>query len=89
MIHCPDCRCPTSVSETRAVNGHTRRRRICDNTACGRRITTIEIAVVASRGSRVSPMDHPMIMPRRDLEEIMRLVGKAVPSVEVEDKCPA
>lgn len=46
---CPVCGAKTTVEETRSVGAGTRRRRRCLGADCGRKVTTVEIAVSAAR----------------------------------------
>lgn len=70
MIACPTCEAATTVEETRGE----RRRRAC--TKCGRKLTTIEVVVENARR-----YDKIAVIPRKDLETIVRLAGKAMASL--------
>ena len=69
MIVCPSCKSPTSVRETRSTGNYLRRRRICDNISCNKRVTTIEAIVSGQHGGDV------VIISMRDLEGVARAIG--------------
>ncbi len=70
MIACPNCKAATHVEETRGE----RRRRAC--ATCGRKVTTIEVIVDGARR-----YDKIAVMPRKDLEQMLKLTGKAIASL--------
>ena len=70
MITCPVCGGNTGSRETRTVSNYVRRRRVCLNTNCGERVTTVEVIVDSTR-----QLNEAAVIPRRDLENILKLVG--------------
>ncbi len=71
-MQCPKCEADSRVSETRAISGNSRRRRHCNNVACGHRFTTIEAIV----GSTIKHNDVVvMIMPRASVAGIRSILA--------------
>ena len=89
VITCPDCKSPTTVNETRDSGQHVRRRRICANIACNKRITTVEMVIGTSAGFKLVG-DDLVLVRRRDLDEIQRLTlrtlrnAQPIPNEEIE-----
>lgn len=70
MIACPTCGKPTDVLETRSRSTFVYRRRICHDTACDSRVSTIELV------SDVS--DDPVVVSRRVLEHMLAAAHDAL-----------
>lgn len=77
MIACPKCGRETTVAETRTIDHYVRRRRHCPSIACGARVTTAEI-VIATDAERSRPLGDIVLVPKRDLEEMVSYMTQAL-----------
>lgn len=81
MIVCPTCGCPTGVLETRDTGPHVRRRRVCENVACNKKITTVEMIIsTGSRGLQTgNKIGNDLILVHRsDIEKISALTARTL-----------
>jgi transcriptional regulator NrdR family protein len=73
LIACPICGGRTQVVETRGIDEGTRRRRACVRTGlCPGKVTTVEVAVSATRGTSIGRV---VTVPKRHLEKLRKIVA--------------
>lgn len=77
MIACPLCGDETRVTETRSYDQYTRRRRECTRADCRGRVTTAEIVIALDDG-RHKPLGDVILMPRRDVDELLEKLCAAL-----------
>ena len=77
MIVCPRCGGDTQVTETRSVGNYKRRRRVCNDVACGGKVTTVEIAVPPGQrnATELSIVPTKGLLAMRDAVARMLAVG--------------
>lgn len=88
MIHCPECNGDTRVLETRDAPAYVRRRRVCRNSRCGSKVTTVEVVL---RGTTHSTRTDVVMVRRGDLDRLFEIASRlaATPVLEKElDRCP-
>jgi transcriptional regulator NrdR family protein len=72
VIACPTCGRDSTVYETRSVQGGSRRRRICSDVGCGKRFTTIEVAVPGNQR-----WDGPIALVKTtDLDKLRETIAR-------------
>ncbi len=71
-MRCPDCGKPLQVRESRQIESgnYIRRRRICSDIACGRRVTSFEVIADTPMAGRT-----PIIIGKERFVELFRLLG--------------
>lgn len=68
------CRCcggDTGVRETRAMDGYTRRVRVCES--CGEQLRTIEVPV-----ENFKDLGEPVVMPRARIQELIQALASTL-----------
>ena len=80
MIACPTCEGDTIVLETRDAEEYVRRRRICKNTSCGTKVTTVELVLHNAKRRAGGPV---VMIRRADLDKLHELSAKML---ELADK---
>lgn len=85
-MRCPKCDAESSVIETRKVAGNMlRRRRVCDNTACGSKFSTIESIVETSARHDDAVV---IVLPRkaaRGLQKALAILDGRLKSDQLDD----
>lgn len=72
-MDCPECHSPTTVIDSRRIDGQTRRRRRCE--ACGT-FSTLEIVVTKMKEQSVNRPDKAN--PMKELSLLQKLVAKGI-----------
>lgn len=87
-MNCPKCGGDTSVRETRHTDYGIRRRRFCDDQACGTRITTAEVIIPENIKLDGQGLLH--LVFTRDLDGIVALIDRirSRPIVAAIDRSP-
>lgn len=71
-MKCRHCGGDTGVRETRALEGYTRRVRICED--CGEALRTIEVAVESFKDMA----GEPVVVPRTEIETLIRSLASTL-----------
>ena len=69
-MKCRHCNGDTGVRETRAMDGYTRRVRICED--CGEQLRTVEVAIESFKDLGTH---EPVIVPRVEIETLIKALS--------------